>query len=85
MSLRLKAERENGRDYYAYRRKPLQILPADPASRPDPHVAQREKVSSMSDLLQLRDALRKFAAEREWDQFHSPKNLAMALAVGAAS
>jgi len=25
--------------------------------------------------------LRKFAEERDWDQFHSPKNLAMALSV----
>ena len=32
----------------------------------------------------LRDSLRQFAAERDWDQFHSPKNLAMALAVEAA-
>lgn len=32
----------------------------------------------------LRDSLRKFAAERDWDQFHSPKNLASALAVEAA-
>jgi len=28
--------------------------------------------------------LREFAAEREWDQFHSPKNLSMALAVEVA-
>ena len=35
-------------------------------------------------LTQLRDVLRQFAAERDWDQFHSPKNLAMALAVEAA-
>ena len=28
--------------------------------------------------------LRNFAAEREWQQFHSPKNLAMALSVEAA-
>ena len=35
-------------------------------------------------LTQLRDALRQFAAERDWDQFHSPKNLAAALAVEAA-
>lgn len=34
-------------------------------------------------LEQLRDALRNFAAERDWDQFHSPKNLAMALTVEA--
>ena len=32
----------------------------------------------------LRDRLRRFAAERDWDQFHSPKNLAMALIVEAA-
>lgn len=31
----------------------------------------------------LREALRQFAAERDWDQFHSPKNLAMALNVEA--
>ena len=34
-------------------------------------------------LTQLRDALRKFAEERDWDQYHSPKNLASALAVEA--
>jgi NTP pyrophosphatase (non-canonical NTP hydrolase) len=32
----------------------------------------------------LRDVLRQFAAERDWDQFHSPKNLAIALSVEAA-
>ena len=32
----------------------------------------------------LRNKLRQFAAERDWDQFHSPKNLAMALSVEAA-
>ena len=32
----------------------------------------------------LRDRLRQFVAERDWDQFHSPKNLAMALSVEAA-
>jgi len=35
-------------------------------------------------LLKLRDALRAFAAERDWDQFHSPRNLAAALSVEAA-
>ena len=29
----------------------------------------------------LTQALRQFAAERDWDQFHSPKNLVMALSV----
>jgi len=36
------------------------------------------------DLADLRMRLRTFAAERDWDRFHSPKNLAMALAVEAA-
>ena len=38
----------------------------------------------MTDLQSLRDQLRTFAAERDWDQFHSPKNLATALAVEAS-
>ena len=33
----------------------------------------------MSDLEALRDRLREFSAARDCDQFHSPKNLAMAL------
>ena len=37
-----------------------------------------------AELVALRDALRRFAAERDWDQFHSPKNLAAALSVEAA-
>lgn len=32
----------------------------------------------------LRDELRGFAAAREWEPFHTPKNLAMALIVEAA-
>jgi NTP pyrophosphatase (non-canonical NTP hydrolase) len=31
-------------------------------------------------LSQLSQTLREFARERDWEQFHSPKNLAMALA-----
>ncbi|MDH5693427.1 MAG: nucleotide pyrophosphohydrolase [Gammaproteobacteria bacterium] len=31
------------------------------------------------DLKQLQSKLRQFTAEREWEKFHSPKNLAMAL------
>lgn len=38
----------------------------------------------MTNLEQLRDAMRAFTAARDWDQFHSPKNLAMALSVEAA-
>ncbi len=36
--------------------------------------------TSVTDLTQR---LRDFAAERDWDQFHSPKNLAMALVAEA--
>jgi dCTP diphosphatase len=36
------------------------------------------------DNQQLATALRTFAAEREWDQFHTPKNLATSLSVEAA-
>ena len=32
----------------------------------------------------LRQTLRQFAQERDWDQFHYPKNLAIALSVEAA-
>ena len=34
----------------------------------------------MNELDALRDRIRDFSRERDWDQFHSPKNLAMALA-----
>ncbi len=34
----------------------------------------------MDSISPIKLALRKFAADRDWDQFHSPKNLAMALA-----
>ena len=33
---------------------------------------------------QLQDAMQLFTEERDWDQFHSPKNLAMALTVEAS-
>jgi len=32
----------------------------------------------------LRDCLREFARERDWDQYHTPKNLSMALIAEAA-
>ena len=37
-----------------------------------------------ADLEKLRDDVRAFAAERDWEQFHTPKNLVMALAVESA-
>jgi dCTP diphosphatase len=38
----------------------------------------------MQSLIELRDRVRAFAAARDWEQFHSPKNLASALIVEAA-
>ena len=38
----------------------------------------------MNELDDLRDRMREFAQARDWDQFHSPKNLAMALSVETA-
>jgi dCTP diphosphatase len=38
----------------------------------------------MNDLESLKLRLRTFAEERDWDQFHSPKNLSMALIAEAA-
>lgn len=40
--------------------------------------------SHTDSLEQLRVRLAEFAADRDWDQFHSPKNLSMALIAEAA-
>ena len=45
---------------------------------------QKTGEGASSELLMLRDRLRTFADERDWDQFHTPKNLAMALMVETA-
>ena len=37
-----------------------------------------------STLADLRDLVRRFVDERDWRQFHSPKNLSMSLAIEAA-
>ena len=39
------------------------------------------KDSSSKSVEDLRGKIREFADERDWEQFHSPKNLAMALVV----
>jgi NTP pyrophosphatase (non-canonical NTP hydrolase) len=41
------------------------------------------KTTAAPDLDALRIALANFADERDWDQFHNPKNLAMALSAEA--
>jgi len=39
---------------------------------------------SNSDLVSIKQRLREFAEARDWEQFHSPKNLTMALSVEVA-
>lgn len=56
---------------------------------PEPFVSRNDDAGSpMSDretsLGQLRSAVRQFVAARQWEPFHSPKNLSMALAIEAA-
>ena len=43
-----------------------------------------EATDSATTLASLKSTVKEFVAEREWQQFHSPKNIAMALAVEAA-
>jgi NTP pyrophosphatase (non-canonical NTP hydrolase) len=39
---------------------------------------------SITTVNDLRDVVRRFVGERDWGQFHSPKNLSMSLAIEAA-
>jgi len=57
-----------------------------PAATPDrpADTAAVTAHASPTSLTDLRDRLRQFAALRDWDQFHSPKNLAIALSVEAS-
>ena len=41
-------------------------------------------MSPSNDLTAIRDTVRIFVEERDWDQFHTPKNLSSALCVEAA-
>ncbi|PFH20871.1 MULTISPECIES: nucleotide pyrophosphohydrolase [Burkholderia] len=43
-----------------------------------------EKSELQSDLGALRELVRQFVDERDWDKFHTPKNLAAALSVEAS-
>jgi dCTP diphosphatase len=46
--------------------------------------AGAQSADDLRDLTDLTRRLRDFARERDWEKFHTPKNLAMALAVEAA-
>jgi NTP pyrophosphatase (non-canonical NTP hydrolase) len=42
------------------------------------------KPELQNDLAEIREIMRQFVSERDWDQFHTPKNLATALSVEAS-
>lgn len=42
------------------------------------------KQDEVTTVIQLREIVRQFVEERDWKQFHSPKNLSMALAIEAS-
>lgn len=48
------------------------------------HGSDVKKAELRSDLLELRKLIREFVDERDWDKFHTPKNLATALSVEAS-
>ena len=62
-------------------------MPAGPRADEEEPVMTRPTSGSIhasDSLADLRERLRRFAAERDWGQFHTPKNLAMSVAIEAA-
>jgi NTP pyrophosphatase (non-canonical NTP hydrolase) len=59
-------------------RKAKRWFASHPSGSREAHVTETNHEKPL-DLLELQDRLRAFASEREWDRFHTPKNLAMAL------
>jgi dCTP diphosphatase len=58
-------------------------IPTSPPADPPGPGATPGTADPPDALHALRDALRRFAAERDWDRFHAPKSLAAALIVEA--
>ncbi len=44
----------------------------------------RAMTDQVTTIAELRELVRRFVAERDWEQFHAPKNLSMSLAIEAA-
>src|SRR5205085_10924815 len=61
-------------------RKPCRVV-FRPARRQPGEASMPDQTTTVG---VLRDAMREFVAARQWEPFHSPKNLAMALAAEAA-
>ncbi len=41
-------------------------------------------LDSITTISQLRDEVKQFAQERDWEKYHTPKNLSMSIAIEAA-
>jgi NTP pyrophosphatase (non-canonical NTP hydrolase) len=54
---------------------------SNPPAEPSPQPSTQMSINSLADLTA---AVNRFVEQRDWDQFHSPKNLSMALIVEAA-
>jgi dCTP diphosphatase len=59
---------------------PLSRFPRDTSVS----IIMRGSASERISVNDLRDTIKTFIGERDWEQFHSPKNLAMALSVEVA-
>ncbi len=59
-------------------------MPNSDVSTPDPSAAPSPPSDEQTTVAQLRALVARFVGERAWEQFHSPKNLAMSLAIEAA-
>src|SRR5437588_10652062 len=52
--------------------------------RPSPPEERATMPDATTTVQELREAMARFVRERDWEQFHSPKNLVMGLSVEAA-
>lgn len=55
-------------------------VPQGETARPPPQCETKPVSDATTPVAALKDAIRAFAAARGWEPYHSPKNLAMALA-----
>jgi NTP pyrophosphatase (non-canonical NTP hydrolase) len=49
----------------------------------DPDLLHKASPDAQTTVAELRELVRQFVEERDWRQFHSPKNLSMSLAIEA--
>jgi NTP pyrophosphatase (non-canonical NTP hydrolase) len=64
--------------------KPLKLFYAATLKINNPKFVMSELSDSNTTVQTLRDLMEQFVSERDWHQFHSPKNLAMSLSIEAA-